>query len=50
METISSQESLWLEPGAEYPALPGAVDVDVAIIGGGIAGLTTALRLKQAQQ
>lgn len=32
----------------EFPKLEGAIDVDVAIIGGGITGITTALRLTQA--
>jgi glycine/D-amino acid oxidase-like deaminating enzyme/nitrite reductase/ring-hydroxylating ferredoxin subunit len=31
-----------------YPSLTGRIDVDVAVVGGGIAGLTTALLLKQA--
>ena len=41
--------SLWLEttPGTEYPRLSADVSVDVAVVGGGIAGLTTALLLKQ---
>lgn len=40
--------SLWLADPADvaYPALT-PVDVDVAVIGGGIAGLTVALRLKR---
>jgi glycine/D-amino acid oxidase-like deaminating enzyme/nitrite reductase/ring-hydroxylating ferredoxin subunit len=32
----------------EFPALEGNIDVDVAIIGGGITGITTALQLSQA--
>ena len=41
--------SLWLEttPGTNYPRLSDDVRVDVAVVGGGIAGLTTALLLKQ---
>lgn len=31
-----------------YPPLQGSVDVDIAVIGGGITGLTTALHLKNA--
>ncbi|MDN7023323.1 FAD-dependent oxidoreductase [Methanoculleus sp. FWC-SCC1] len=43
-------ESLWIAttPETDYPPLPGGLEVDVAIIGGGIAGLTTALLLKEA--
>jgi glycine/D-amino acid oxidase-like deaminating enzyme/nitrite reductase/ring-hydroxylating ferredoxin subunit len=42
--------SLWLAttPATNYPALAGDVSVDVAVLGGGIAGITTALLLKQA--
>lgn len=42
--------SLWLAttPGTTYPPAESDVAVDVAIIGGGIAGLTTAHLLKQA--
>ncbi len=49
METVSSSSSLWLAepPSKRYPAL-SPVEVDVAVIGGGIAGLTVALRLKRA--
>jgi len=41
--------SLWVGTAAEsdYPPLPGDLTVDVAVIGGGIAGLTTALLLKR---
>lgn len=41
--------SLWLAttPQTGYPALSGDLRVDVAIVGGGIAGLTTAILLKQ---
>lgn len=43
-------ESLWMAttPGTWYPPLEGDLRVDVAIIGGGIAGLTAALLLKEA--
>jgi glycine/D-amino acid oxidase-like deaminating enzyme/nitrite reductase/ring-hydroxylating ferredoxin subunit len=47
--TTSSDRSLWLktaEPTA-YPALNGNLKFDVAVLGGGIAGLTTALFLKR---
>lgn len=42
-------ESLWLASSgrSNYPAQAGDVTVDVAVIGGGIAGLTTALLLKE---
>jgi glycine/D-amino acid oxidase-like deaminating enzyme len=42
--------SLWLEtsPSANYPTLQKDVLSDVAIIGGGLTGLTTAYLLKQA--
>ena len=46
----SSSRSLWLEtarPHAGHPALEADVDVDVAVIGGGITGITTALLLKR---
>ncbi|WP_412538257.1 FAD-dependent oxidoreductase [Longispora sp. K20-0274] len=42
--------SLWVATagGTDYPPLVGEVEVDVAVIGGGIAGLTAALALKRA--
>lgn len=42
--------SLWVDTAAEtdYPKLDGPVEVDVAIVGGGIAGLTAAVLLKKA--
>jgi glycine/D-amino acid oxidase-like deaminating enzyme/nitrite reductase/ring-hydroxylating ferredoxin subunit len=47
--TISAAQSLWLEdePPAPRPPLAGDVEVDVAVIGGGITGITTALLLKR---
>jgi len=47
--TTTAAQSLWLQtaPATDYPALAGDLDVDVAVLGGGIAGLTTALMLKR---
>src|SRR5436305_5564715 len=41
--------SLWVDtaPQTDYPVLKPDVHVDVAVLGGGIAGLTTALLLKR---
>jgi len=43
-------ESYWIATTQEshYPALAGDIEVDVAIIGGGIVGITSALLLKEA--
>src|SRR3954467_823041 len=48
--TTSAAQSLWLDtaPTTRHQPLKDDVDVDVAVLGGGIAGLTTALLLKQA--
>ena len=42
--------SLWLDttPETSFPAMDGAVNVDIAVVGGGIAGILTALLLKEA--
>ena len=42
--------SLWVDtaPETSFPTLEGEIEADVAVIGGGIAGLTVALLLKQA--
>lgn len=44
--------SLWVDtaPKTDYPALEAKVEVDTAVIGAGIAGLTAALLLKRAGQ
>ncbi|WP_217915604.1 FAD-dependent oxidoreductase [Miltoncostaea marina] len=51
--TVASEgrhASLWVAttPGTAYPALEGALEVDVAVVGGGITGLTTATLLADA--
>jgi glycine/D-amino acid oxidase-like deaminating enzyme/nitrite reductase/ring-hydroxylating ferredoxin subunit len=45
-----NHEPIWMETaeGTDYPALPGDRRVDVAVVGGGIAGLTTAFELDRA--
>ena len=42
--------SLWIAttPGTDYPPLEPGIDVDVAVVGAGIAGITTAFLLKRA--
>jgi glycine/D-amino acid oxidase-like deaminating enzyme/nitrite reductase/ring-hydroxylating ferredoxin subunit len=47
-ETTSRGQSLWLDTAepTNYPQLSGEIDVDVAVIGGGVAGLTAALMLQ----
>ncbi|MBV9311848.1 MAG: FAD-dependent oxidoreductase, partial [Solirubrobacterales bacterium] len=47
LTTTSARESLWLdEPGGpRFASLDGSLEVDVAVLGGGIAGLMTALLL-----
>src|SRR5688572_28488248 len=47
--TPRATDSLWIEeaPATAYPALERDLEVDVAVIGGGIAGVTTALFCKQ---
>jgi len=46
----SRGESLWLATTerTSYDALDGGLDVDVAVVGGGITGLSTAVNLKEA--
>src|SRR4051794_34193400 len=47
--TTSAGSSLWLTTASDttYAALTGDLSVDVAVVGGGIVGLTTALLLKR---
>lgn len=44
-----SAESFWIAsaPGKRYPSLKEDLSVDVAVLGGGIAGITTAFLLKR---
>ncbi|WP_224270599.1 FAD-dependent oxidoreductase [Haloprofundus salinisoli] len=44
--------SVWLgtSPTTEYAPLDGGIDVDTAVVGGGIVGVTTALQLAEAGQ
>ncbi len=46
---MSEHESVWRATAAlpSHPPLPGDLEVDVAVIGGGITGLTTALLLQR---
>jgi glycine/D-amino acid oxidase-like deaminating enzyme/nitrite reductase/ring-hydroxylating ferredoxin subunit len=51
MRTTTERESLWLAAAGaavDYPALDGDVTADVAVVGAGITGLTTALLLTRA--
>jgi len=49
MTTTTERQSLWLAAsGPAYPVLDGEATADVAVIGAGITGLTTALLLKRA--
>lgn len=49
MTSPRGTDSLWIDeaPDTAYPALDRDLEVDVAVIGGGIAGVTTALLCKQ---
>ena len=46
---LRATDSLWLDtaPATTFPSLERDLDVDVAVIGGGITGITTALLVKQ---
>jgi ribulose 1,5-bisphosphate synthetase/thiazole synthase len=41
--------SYWIDttPRTDYSALPGTVSADVAVLGGGLVGLTAAVLLKR---
>ena len=43
-------ESLWIAttPATTYPPLDGDLDADVAVVGGGIVGIVTAVLLRRA--
>lgn len=47
---METKRSLWLKDGptTAYPSLKGSVKADVAVVGAGITGLTTAFLLKHA--
>lgn len=48
---VARNESVWIDTGPPQPAFPvldGEVRAEVAVIGGGIVGITTALLLKEA--
>jgi glycine/D-amino acid oxidase-like deaminating enzyme/nitrite reductase/ring-hydroxylating ferredoxin subunit len=47
---MAEPRSLWVEttPETSYGALADGLEVDVAVVGAGIAGITTALQLKRA--
>jgi glycine/D-amino acid oxidase-like deaminating enzyme/nitrite reductase/ring-hydroxylating ferredoxin subunit len=47
--TTSAAQSLWLDTAeaSSYPPQTGALRTDIAVLGGGIAGLTAALLLKR---
>src|SRR3954451_18066224 len=48
--TTSAEESLWIAdaPARRHPPLKADLEIDVAVLGGGITGLTTAYLLKEA--
>ncbi len=50
MNIPNSSQSLWIatQEGSGFPSLKGNLAVDVAIVGGGITGLTAATLLKEA--
>jgi glycine/D-amino acid oxidase-like deaminating enzyme/nitrite reductase/ring-hydroxylating ferredoxin subunit len=49
--TVPRSDSVWIRTGPEQPQFPqlgGEIHADVAVIGGGIVGITTALLLREA--
>jgi glycine/D-amino acid oxidase-like deaminating enzyme/nitrite reductase/ring-hydroxylating ferredoxin subunit len=48
-ESLGKHLSLWIDttPHTNYPTMPGNTSVDVAVLGGGITGLTAAVLLKR---
>jgi glycine/D-amino acid oxidase-like deaminating enzyme/nitrite reductase/ring-hydroxylating ferredoxin subunit len=48
-EPLEKHLSFWIDttPRTNYPAMPGNTSVDVAVLGGGITGLTAAVLLKR---
>ncbi|MEV0674972.1 FAD-dependent oxidoreductase [Actinosynnema sp. NPDC050436] len=48
MDTTTAQESLWLLDARRQHPLAADTAVDVAVVGAGVVGVTTALLLKQA--
>ncbi len=49
MDKRTQATSVWIAttPKTNYPALKGDMPVDVAVVGGGIAGISIAHRLKE---
>ncbi len=47
MHYVDSYYSRTVTPGAAHPALDGAIDTEVCVVGGGLAGLATALGLRE---
>src|SRR5690349_15934215 len=50
MALVESHSSLWMETSKrqDFPKLEDEVSVDVAIVGGGLTGMTTAYLLKKS--
>lgn len=49
-EVPHPHQSLWIAttPATDWPSLDGDIDIDVAVVGAGITGISVAWRLKQA--
>ena len=53
LEQVDHMDSIWVAGGkhwGRFSALSGSIEVDTAIVGGGITGINTALRLSEAGQ